>query len=262
MSSAGAGTYDETTGTWSLASIASGATATPHDHGDRVACRSRSINTVGLVSLTQTDSDPTNNSASAGVTGVLLADLEIVKTVSQAIARPGDVVRYSVIVTNHGPHDATGIEAFDPFMPNAEIVGVVVPPGTTFDWSNRVWSIPSLPVDESVELLVDVRVQQRRLVPQLRGGARGERARSRPRATTTSYADLFVPAADIDVTKVVDDPAPFVGDQVTFTIGLSNFGPDPSGPVVVDDLLPPGLTLRLGDADDGAPTTRRPARGR
>ncbi len=57
------------------------------------------------------------------------------------------------------------------------------------------------------------------------------------------FADLFVPAADIVVEKGVSPRTVFVGDEATFGISVWNYGPDASGPVVVNDLLPAGLTL-------------------
>jgi uncharacterized repeat protein (TIGR01451 family) len=50
-------------------------------------------------------------------------------------------------------------------------------------------------------------------------------------------------AADLAVTKSVSNPAPSVGDAVTFTITLTNNGPDLAGGVAVTDQLPAGLTF-------------------
>ena len=80
VSSTGDGAYDSATGLWTLPSIASGATAT-RTIVATVTEPIAFVNTVTLTSLTQNDTDPTNNSASVGVTGIVLSDLAITKSV-------------------------------------------------------------------------------------------------------------------------------------------------------------------------------------
>ena len=49
--------------------------------------------------------------------------------------------------------------------------------------------------------------------------------------------------ADLSVTKTVSDATPNVGDQITFTVTLTNQGPMTATGVQVTDLLPAGLTF-------------------
>src|SRR5262249_20141449 len=65
-----------------------------------------------------------------------------------------------------------------------------------------------------------------------------------PDTTNNSDSATETPQqADLAVTKSVSDATPNVGDTITFTITLTNFGPNPATGVRVEDLLPPGLTF-------------------
>src|SRR5262249_58393320 len=49
--------------------------------------------------------------------------------------------------------------------------------------------------------------------------------------------------ADLQLGKVVSDPTPNVGDTITYTITLTDNGPNTATNVTVQDLLPAGLTF-------------------
>jgi uncharacterized repeat protein (TIGR01451 family) len=61
----------------------------------------------------------------------------------------------------------------------------------------------------------------------------------------------LVPLADLSLTKAVDNPTPAVGQQVTFTITVSNAGPADATGVAVTDLLPAGLSFGSASASQG-----------
>ena len=84
---------------------------------------------------------------------------------------------------------------------------------------------------------------------------------TRTRPTTRASATETPQQADLAVTKTVSDATPNVGDQITFTVTLTNSGPDAATGVQVTDLLPAGLDLRVGQRPARAPTTTAPACG-
>lgn len=240
VSSTGDGAYDPATGLWTIDTIVSGATAT-RTIIVTVTQPISFVNTVTLSSLTQIDSNPSNNTASVQVTGIVLADLAITKSVDPSTARPGDQVTYTVVVTNNGPNDATGVVAYDPFMPAAEIVDFSATTGT-FDPVTRVWDIGALDAQDSGTLTVVIEVTRpgwtRNVAVVL-----GLDQQDPDLANNVGETDLFVPAADIAVGKSAVPGEVFVGENVEFIVTVQNYGPDASGPVVVNDLLPAGLTF-------------------
>ena len=73
----------------------------------------------------------------------------------------------------------------------------------------------------------------------------------------TAIATETPQQADLALAKTVSNPTPNVGDSITFTITLTNNGPDTATNVTVNDLLPAGLTFVSGTPSEGTydPTT-------
>jgi uncharacterized repeat protein (TIGR01451 family) len=73
-----------------------------------------------------------------------------------------------------------------------------------------------------------------------------------PSLPLSNTVNIVAPAADIGVTKTVNNPAPSVGSSVTFTVTATNHGPDAANGVAVSDLLPAGLTYVSSVASAGS----------
>src|SRR4029079_6418495 len=63
------------------------------------------------------------------------------------------------------------------------------------------------------------------------------------RGNNSASATATPQRADLRVTKTVDSPTPDVGDVVTFTVTLTDNGPDAATNVRVTDVLPSGLAF-------------------
>jgi uncharacterized repeat protein (TIGR01451 family) len=72
-------------------------------------------------------------------------------------------------------------------------------------------------------------------------------------ANNDATATVNVPDADLRLQKLVSNATPLAGDTVTYTLRLTNNGPDTATGVVVTDALPAGVTVVGSSAP--APTT-------
>ena len=62
---------------------------------------------------------------------------------------------------------------------------------------------------------------------------------------------MTTPLADLSVSESVSSATPNVGDAITFTVTLSDHGPDAATNVQVSDLLPTGLTFVSASVSQG-----------
>lgn len=75
-------------------------------------------------------------------------------------------------------------------------------------------------------------------------------ARSFTVPTPYTYVDA-TNSVDLNLTKIVDNPTPGLGTDVTFTVTLSNTGASAGTGITVNDLLPAGLTFVSAVASTG-----------
>src|SRR5262249_41956304 len=81
-----------------------------------------------------------------------------------------------------------------------------------------------------------------------------------PDAANNSTAVTATPQqADLQITKTVDNPTPHAGDTATYTVTLTNNGPDTATNVTVLDVLPPQVTFQSFGGPAG--TSYDPATG-
>ena len=237
------GTYDANTGAWTVGTMVAQQTVSLTIVANATEI-GQHTNSVSLSSVDQADTDPSNNSANASIIVVHEADLAIEKVNNPSTAQPGSAVVYDITVRNLGPNDATGVSAHDPLIIDAQITGVRLPPGTSFDAATRVWSIGDLAVGDSVTLEVTIQVRPGRSGTFTNTVVVSTSDLPDPDVTNNqANATLFVPTADIAVSKAVSPGTAFLGDEVTFVVGVDNLGPDLAEGVTVSDLLPAGLTF-------------------
>jgi len=191
------------------------------------------------------------------------ADLSITKSDNVTSVVAGAFTTYFVSAFNNGPSAASGVTIQD-VLP-AELTGASWSSlasggatGNTTSGSGDLDETVTMPPGSSVTYIVSGTVSL---------SATGSLANTAtvtapsgvndPNTGNNSATDtdtVTAPSADLSVTKTDGVATVDPGDSTTYTVLVSNAGPDAANGVKVDDLMPPGLTgvTWLGAAAGGA----------
>ena len=151
---AASGSYNETTGEWSVAELADDASTTL-----TFTCTSDAegtfTNTASRQSSSPDDPNPANDEAQATVTvGTLpTADLALEKTVSPSTVVLGESFAFELLLTNLGPEDATDIVVVDEIPDGLDCTADAA--SGTYDEGSGEWSVEALANGTSATLTFD-----------------------------------------------------------------------------------------------------------
>ncbi|RKN10771.1 DUF11 domain-containing protein [Aquimarina sp. BL5] len=189
------------------------------------------------------------------------SDLSINKVVSDPTPNVGDTVTFTLTITNDGPSDATGVSIAD-IVPGGysgitSISSGGIVTGNTIDWTGLSVTT-TVPLTLTFDAIVDAptgAVDEYLNQAEITASDQFD-PDSDPTSDSTvddngdGIADddedtaVVVPqSADLSITKSIDDNNPNVGDTVTFSLVVSNAGPDAATGVSIEDVLPIGFTL-------------------
>jgi uncharacterized repeat protein (TIGR01451 family) len=248
--------------TWTLGTIADGDSASLQITV-LVAANSGTITNIATEvqsPLTPNSSGQTSTSSGGPVNPVPGANVTIAKTGSTGTPVDGSTMTFTVSVANNGPDSAGALTVVDALPTGLAYDSYGSPPGTPPSSADGVltsvteglvggvptvtWTIPSLVSGDSASLVLTVTVNTSspvvntatlsQTVPNSSGGTASSESSSFPLAP--------VAAANVSILKTVSDPTPADGTDVTYTLELTNAGPDPASGVIVTDPLPTGLS--------------------
>jgi uncharacterized repeat protein (TIGR01451 family) len=232
------GSVDASGWTWNIGDLAAGddvtclITVTADEFG--------TIDNTSSVDMDQIDLDPDNNEDPASVF-VPSADLELEKTSSPAIVDPSGQVTWTLTVTNHGPDASTGSTVTDTLPP--AVTNVASPTaGCTVQGNAVSCVVGALPVDGSTDITITGTAPATLSTCfDNAGEVTGDDVDPDPDNNTATVRTCTPPVADLSLAKTADavvDPS----GQVTWTLTVTNNGPDPSTGSTVADTLPAEVT--------------------
>jgi uncharacterized repeat protein (TIGR01451 family) len=225
--------------TWTVGTVTPGSPQTLQIQATVVSA-STQTNTASVSHSDQFDPNSNNNAASASETPQQ-ADLALTKTVSNATPNVGDTITFTVTLTDNGPDAATNVTVNDALPPGLQFVSALPSQGT-YNSVGGAWNVGTVTPGTPQTLQIQSKVVS--ATAQMNTATITHSDQFDPNATNNSANVTETPQqADLSVTKVVDNPAPNFGANVTFTINVANNGPDAATNVTLNDLLPGGLTF-------------------
>ncbi|MGE0882031.1 MAG: beta strand repeat-containing protein [Blastocatellales bacterium] len=197
-----------------------------------------------------TDPNPANNSASDTDQLAPVADLSITKTNNVTTLVPGTQTTYTIVVANAGPSAVTGATVTD-IMPSNLVIGswtCTASAGSSCSAPNgniNINTTVNLAAGGTATFLVNATVASTAT-----GSITNTATVAAPNGTTdpnssnnsASDTDTLTPTADLAITKSNNGSTVTAGNQVTYTITVTNNGPSAITGATVVDALPAGLT--------------------
>ncbi len=193
----------------------------------------------------------------ATVQPTAVIDLELEKSVNNQTPNVGDAVTFTVTVVNRGPSTATGVIVTDQLPSGYNYVSHA---GGAYNPANGEWNIGTLALNQTVTLTITATVNATGVYLNLAEvtDANEDDIDSTPDNGVDTDGDMQYiddpgdeddgdgatvnPNAviDLELEKSVNVTTVTVGDQVIFTVEVTNRGPSIATGVVVTDRLPSG----------------------
>ena len=191
----------------------------------------------------QNETNDTNNNASIdNITAINNADLEISKMVNVSSAVVGDLIRFTVVVRNNGPCDATGVYVSEVLDSHLKLVSNSTDVGS-YDGSS--WVIGNLTNQSSAVLVIEALVVSEGNISNVVvvKGIENDTNTSNNVANITNITSLHI--IDLQINKEVNVTSGFVNvtDLIKFTITVWNNGPCDASGVIVAEALNSNLEL-------------------
>ncbi|MGW9629103.1 DUF7507 domain-containing protein [Agromyces sp. NPDC055520] len=217
------------------------------------------INDVVTVTSPTPDPDHSNNQAQESISVMAVADLSIDKT-GPVSAIAGTDLSYTLSIANAGPSTATGVFATDVLSAGVQILSVTGTGGASCNAgvpgdaeTPTTCSFGNLSPGAARTMTIQVHV-----LPDFTGPLHDD-----ARVSSSTFDNDLIDNLDTVVTDVTasadlsivktDSPDPVLaGDDLTYTLTVTNSGPSTANDVEVTDTLPVGTTFVEGVDGNGA----------
>ena len=190
-------------------------------------------------------------------------DLSVTKTDSPDPVTGGENVTYSIVVTNAGPDEASGVTVTDTLDATATFVSAIFNQGTPCTTSGSpvvvTCVLGALASGNSAPGTIVVTSPVVEVVSGIANSVTvsGNEADPNSANNTAQQGTTVVPPAgpamaDLSITKLgAPDPVFSGGPDLTYTITVENAGPDPATGVTLSDTLPAGVTFQSASSTIG-----------
>jgi uncharacterized repeat protein (TIGR01451 family) len=186
------------------------------------------------------------------------ADLSLTKDVNNAAPNVGDTVTFTLTVANGGTAGATNVVVHD-LLPVGFTNIQSTPSQGNYDAQTGDWTVGTVAVGVNATLTITATVstpgaklnaaeitQADQVDPDSTPGNNVPAEDDQDSVTVTPQS------ADLSLTKDVNDSTPTVGQNVVFTLTVTNGGPSAATNVLIEDLLPAGMTFVSSTPSQGS----------
>jgi large repetitive protein len=193
-------------------------------------------------SVTSNTSDPiaSNNADDVSVSVNTETDLSIANAVDEDTPDVGSEVVFTIRVTNQGPSNATAVAVNDLLSTGFTYVSHS---GGTYDSANDVWTVGNMSIGNTAQLTLTARVNPsgNYTTTSVVGGNEND-----PELTNNVVSVSVVPRpiANLALVKTVNVPNQSVGQDVVFSIAVTNNGPSNATNVRVNYNPPTGFSYQ------------------
>ncbi len=199
------------------------------------------VNNTTEITTTSVDTDISNNSSTIGLTVIPQADLVISKSDAPDSVLAGNLLTYTVRITNNGPSDAANVVVTDTLPAN---VAVASAPSCTPATGTVTCVVGSLSAGSSLTYTIVVTVDT---------SATGTLVNTATITSSTTLLNLgddtatetttINTEADLEIGKTATPAPATAGELLTYTVSITNNGPSDALNVLVTDTLPTGVTF-------------------
>ncbi|MDL2246570.1 DUF11 domain-containing protein [Methanobrevibacter sp. OttesenSCG-928-K11] len=240
------GKYDYSSGIWSINELAIGKSITLN-----IIClinKTGFLENFAVVSGGENDPDLSNNNDSEIINVNKVADLSVIKSVSNSNPNLNDLIIWTITIQNNGPSDASGVNVFD-ILPQG-LIYQSDDSGGSYNHLTGLWNIGILKTSELKTLKIISLVNKTGEIENL-VSINGNEYDSDLSNNNDSKITNVNKAADLIVTKIASLEEINIGDIFTYTITILNNGPDDAENIELYDILDSSLKFLDSFSDYG-----------
>ena len=182
------------------------------------------------------DCNLTNNIVNKSIEVAQSADLFVKKYVNNTSPDFGEIIKWSVVVSNNGPDIATNVQVNDLLDDGLIFVKSSSTKGN-YDVKSGIWTIDSLAPETDETLNIYCKVNKIGKILNF-GSVNSTQYDWNESNNHDNESVNAVKIADLSVIKLINNSNPNYNDLIKWTIIVSNNGPNMATGVIVNDLLP------------------------
>lgn len=198
------------------------------------------------------DPDPTNNTSTVVTPARPSADLAVIKTAEPNPAVAGELLTYTISMINYGPDQARNVILTDAAPDLLLDPQFSVDGGAEWSAWDSSYSIGIMESGATQTILLRGRLSASATNVANTAAVGSSTPDPDPANNTSTVVTPVKVSADLAVTKTASHGVIAVGERLTYTLTVSNYGPDAAQNVILTDVMPGVLSFPEYSTDGGA----------